>query len=261
MKELCIGVSHFIDEALNPEPKRLDVRELTGVAEIAPPNQASCGSVGKSSAAERPLRSPIGVFLLANADAGTLRIAIGVIILVLGLITLFNIQLPMVRSTATGGVVGFLTSLSITTLSIGGPLVAIYAVAQQWPAQKIRTTLAFYFVLSYLVGFVFYAWAGLLHRETLVNIAILLPALVAGLQEGDVLLAVNGVKFGSEDEEAWQAVKSEMQVGNTITYAVGRDGHKKKVRVTLAQVPDEVMARWVGQHMLEHTTIELAQNR
>lgn len=130
---------------------------------------------------------PIGVFVLANADAGALRIAIGVIILVLGFITLFNIQLPMVKSAATGGVVGFLTSLSITTLSIGGPLVAIYAVAQQWPPQKIRTTLAFYFVLSYVIGFVFYAWAGLLNRETLVNIGILIPAMVAGLALASVL--------------------------------------------------------------------------
>ena len=87
----------------------------------------------------------------------------------------------------SGGVVGFLTSLSIATLSIGGPLVAIYAVAQQWPAQKIRTTLAFYFVLSYLVGFVFYAWVGLLNLETLVNIGVLVPAMVAGLALAGVL--------------------------------------------------------------------------
>jgi predicted metalloprotease with PDZ domain len=86
------------------------------------------------------------------------------------------------------------------------------------------------------------------------------PALAAGLHKGDVLLAVNGVKFGSEDKEAWHAVKSEMQVGNTITYVVARDGYKKKVDVTLAEVPEAVMARWVGSHMLQHATIELAQN-
>ena len=124
---------------------------------------------------------PIGVLFLANADPGVLRVAIGLVIFVLGIITLFNIQLPMVKTRATGGVVGFLTSLSITTISIGGPLVAIYAVAQQWPAQKVRTTLAFYFLVSYLAAFGFYAWAGLVHRETLLNIGILIPGLVAGL--------------------------------------------------------------------------------
>ena len=130
---------------------------------------------------------PIGVLFLANANPGVLRIAIGLVIFVLGIITLFNIQLPMVKTRMTGGVVGFLTSLSITTISIGGPLVAIYAVAQQWPAQKVRTTLAFYFLVSYLAAFGFYAWAGLLHRETLVNIGILIPAMVAGLALASVL--------------------------------------------------------------------------
>ena len=75
-----------------------------------------------------------------------------------------------------------------------------------------------------------------------------------------MLLAVNGVEFGSENEDAWSAVKKEMRVGNTISYRIDRDGYEKNMKVTLAQVPDEVMARWVGQHMLQHATIELAQN-
>jgi len=87
------------------------------------------------------------------------------------------------------------------------------------------------------------------------------PAQAAGLQEGDVLLAVNGVRFGSENEEAWHKVKSEMQVGKTITYSLKRDGYDKKIDVTLARIPDEIMAKWVGRHMMEHAKpIELAQN-
>jgi predicted metalloprotease with PDZ domain len=86
------------------------------------------------------------------------------------------------------------------------------------------------------------------------------PARDAGLREGDQLLAVNGVRFGSEDGEAWHAVKSEMKIGNTITYTVSREGEKKNVDVTLAAVPDAVMAKWVGSHMLQHATVEIAQN-
>ncbi len=87
------------------------------------------------------------------------------------------------------------------------------------------------------------------------------PALAAGLQRGDVLLAVNNVSFGSEDENAWHDVKSQMQVGKTITYTIKRDSAKRKVDVTLAEIPDEIMAKWVGRHMLEHAKpIELAQN-
>jgi predicted metalloprotease with PDZ domain len=85
------------------------------------------------------------------------------------------------------------------------------------------------------------------------------PALEAGLQKGDVLLAVNGVAFASKDKEALHAVKSSMKIGETITYTVKRDGRKRSVDVTLGQLPEDVMAKWIGRHMLEHATIELAQ--
>jgi C-terminal processing protease CtpA/Prc len=85
------------------------------------------------------------------------------------------------------------------------------------------------------------------------------PAERAGLQEGDVLLAVNGVRYGSKDKEAWHAVKSSMKVGNTITYAVLRDERKQKIDVTLGRLPDDVMAKWLDRHTLKQSTVELAQ--
>jgi predicted metalloprotease with PDZ domain len=85
------------------------------------------------------------------------------------------------------------------------------------------------------------------------------PALEAGLQKGDVLLAVNGLEYGSEDKAAWKKVKHSMTIGSTITYTVKRGNHKKQVDVTLAKIPGDVMAKWIGRHMQEHGTIELAQ--
>ena len=75
---------------------------------------------------------------------------------------------------------GFVTSLSVTTLSIGGPLAAIYVLAQKWPPDTMRASLAFYFLISYLLAFGLYAWVGLVDRYTLANIGILTPALLAG---------------------------------------------------------------------------------
>ena len=86
------------------------------------------------------------------------------------------------------------------------------------------------------------------------------PALTAGMREGDLLLAVNGIRFDSEDKEKLHEAKSQMKIGSTVTYPVKRDDHKKKIDVTLGAVPEDVMAQWVGQHMLGHATIELASN-
>jgi len=39
---------------------------------------------------------------------------------------------------------------------------------------------------------------------------------------------------------------------------VKRNGYDKNVSVTLGEMPAEVLARFVGQHMLEHATTEVA---
>ena len=87
------------------------------------------------------------------------------------------------------------------------------------------------------------------------------PAQAAGLKSGDVLVAINGVKFGEENKDKLKATKMEMKVGSTIEYTVKRGGKAKDVAIQLAPIPEEVMYAWVGQHMMQgHSTIEIASN-
>lgn len=87
------------------------------------------------------------------------------------------------------------------------------------------------------------------------------PAQDAGLKSGDVLLAINGVKFAEKNKDKLKAAKSEMKAGNTIEYTVSRQGKTKDVAITLAPLPEDVMYAWVGQHMMQgHSTIEIASN-
>lgn len=133
------------------------------------------------------LAVPIGALLLSTANPTVLRITIGVAILCLGVLNLLNIQLPMARRPGAGLSVGFLTALSITTLSIGGPLAAAYIVAQHWRREEMRAALAFYFICTYVVAFALYAYLGLVRTETLLNIALLLPSLALGFGLGALL--------------------------------------------------------------------------
>jgi predicted metalloprotease with PDZ domain len=85
------------------------------------------------------------------------------------------------------------------------------------------------------------------------------PAQAAGLNSGDVLLAINGVKFGDKNSEKLKATQKDMRIGNTITYTVKRYDKTKDVPITLAPIPEEVMYAWVGQHMMNgHMTVEIA---
>ena len=134
---------------------------------------------------------PIGVLALNSADPSTLRIAIGIVILILGILILFNVQIPLARHRFAGPIFGFLTSLSITALSIGGPLAAIYIMAQRWPPPMMRASLAFFFLSTYMLAFAFYSAVGLVDLDTLANAGMLAPGLLVGF--GLASLIVNRI--------------------------------------------------------------------
>jgi S1-C subfamily serine protease len=87
------------------------------------------------------------------------------------------------------------------------------------------------------------------------------PAQKAGFQTGDVLLALNGVRFGEENKEAVMQVKKSLSVGKQVTYTVKRAGAERSLSATLAEVPREVLAQQIGEHVLEaHMSVAVAQN-
>ena len=131
---------------------------------------------------------PIGVFALKAADPGLLRIIIGLVILILGIMILFNVKIPMVNHRIAGPIYGFLASLSITALSIGGPLAAIYIMSRQWSSYVMRVSLAFFFVSSYLVGFILYFAVGLVDSNVIINVGILIPGLILGFIVAKLIL-------------------------------------------------------------------------
>ena len=79
------------------------------------------------------------------------------------------------------------------------------------------------------------------------------PAQKAGILEGDLILSLNGVRFAGEaNQDAMKKNADLMKPGNTITYRLLRNGKELDVKVTLAPMPDDVLAQLVGMHMLEH---------
>ena len=137
---------------------------------------------------------PLGVLALRSADPAVLRMAIGGVILVLGILVLFKVQIPLARHRLAGPVFGFLASLSITSLSIGGPLAAIYVMAQGWSSPAMRASLALFFLSNYVLAFVLYFVVGLVALDTLATAGLLLPGLLAGLVLANLI--VNRINEG-----------------------------------------------------------------
>ena len=101
-------------------------------------------------------------------------------------------------------------------------------------------------------------WAGLSYDKdkgteagrTLTSVTPGSPAATAGIQAGDVLVAINGAKIS--DKEAIKKAKSEMKVGSAVQYTISRGGTEQQLAVTMAAMPPEVFASVVGSHMLEN---------
>ena len=86
------------------------------------------------------------------------------------------------------------------------------------------------------------------------------PAQNAGFEIGDALVAVNGVAFSDENEKQLKDIQYSMIPGADFTYTVSRKGSKVDLDVELGELPDNVKAQWVGNHMMDHAELQMASN-
>lgn len=112
-----------------------------------------------------------------------------------------------------------------------------------------------------------YGWVGIeLDRDeetgvmTVTRVIEDSPAMASGLEKGDILLTLNGVRLNDENKEKLEAAKGDWAPGNEVTYTVKRNRKKMKLALTLSEVPHDVLAQWVGNHML-NAHMELASNQ
>ena len=84
------------------------------------------------------------------------------------------------------------------------------------------------------------------------------PAQNAGFEIGDALVAVNGVAFSDENEKQIKDIQYSMIPGADFTYTVSRKGSKVDLDVELGELPDNVKAQWIGNHMVDHAELQIA---
>ncbi len=87
------------------------------------------------------------------------------------------------------------------------------------------------------------------------------PAEAAGIEAGDILVALNGVAFKKENDEALTKARKEWKPGQVVSYTVKRNGGERQVSVTLASWPADMIARSIGLHMLEHANSDSAPTK
>lgn len=85
------------------------------------------------------------------------------------------------------------------------------------------------------------------------------PAERAGFAAGDVLIALNGIEMSESNKQALKKAKHALAPGSEATYVVKRQGGKVTLKVEFGTVPPEMVAQWIGEHMMEqHSQVKLA---
>lgn len=86
------------------------------------------------------------------------------------------------------------------------------------------------------------------------------PAESTGLQVGDVLVAMGGIPLAEGNEEKVSKARAEWKPGSSVVWTMKRGSEKREVSIVLAGMPADVLARYIGQHMLQHAQTEVAAN-
>ena len=126
-----------------------------------------------------PLRVPgtaVGVWLVAVLTREQLGIAVGLMVLLAVALTAKTVEIPVQPSTLM--VAGFVSGITGTATSIGGPPVAL--LYQRRSPRQVRCTLAVYFTLGAALSLAGLGVGGQLVWRDLLLALLLVPLLVLG---------------------------------------------------------------------------------
>ena len=133
----------------------------------------------------------LGARLFVLADPTTLRLAIAVLVLALGVPLLLDYHRPFGNERLVCLAAGLVSGLLSGSTSMAGPPVVLMGVNQLWENDHLRANLIAYFTITSVASIALLTGAGALQAGVLSLDATLLPALALGLAAG--LLAVGRV--------------------------------------------------------------------
>jgi len=84
------------------------------------------------------------------------------------------------------------------------------------------------------------------------------PAEAAGIRVGDILVAINGIELNKDNKDKLAEAREAWKPGSDVTWTMTRGTSPRDLQITLERMPADVLARFIGQHMLEHAEMEVA---
>jgi len=130
------------------------------------------------------LGTPIGVAVLVNAPARSMRAAISIVVILLVLLLLSGFRLKKKPGTPATVSTGLVSGTLNGAATIGGPPVILFFFSSQPGVDITRASLIAYFFITDILASLFCIARGLVHQPTLIFAGILLLPLIIGIQTG-----------------------------------------------------------------------------
>ncbi|KAB3526359.1 sulfite exporter TauE/SafE family protein [Alkaliphilus serpentinus] len=133
------------------------------------------------------ISTPFGAYILMAAEESTLKIVIGVIIVISALLNLYGFRVKVKNEKVAFFPVGIMSGLLNGSVSLGGPPVVLFLSNQDVDKQRFRANLTTYFLILNVVTIPTYFFSGLITSEVLRYSSYLLPGLIIGTFTGITL--------------------------------------------------------------------------
>ncbi len=134
--------------------------------------------------------TPLGAWVLVNADGTLLRQSIGALVLTFGLLLLSPWRYHGARPLGLNVAVGAIAGLMKGATGMSGPPVILYLLSGPEEVRRHRANLIFFFGVIAVIAVVAPLWAGLIDWTTLLRTAVMLPIMVLGVRIGARLFGV-----------------------------------------------------------------------
>lgn len=104
---------------------------------------------------------PLGVYFLQAVPEAAMRLLLGLFLIVVGGLNLFNIEVRFPETDAMTYAVGFVNGILAGAYNLIGPLIVMYCASRNWSPTKFRGMLQGYFIC--INGFVLFNhyWQGM----------------------------------------------------------------------------------------------------
>jgi uncharacterized membrane protein YfcA len=132
---------------------------------------------------------PLGVAVLSVVSTFALKLTIAALLILYGGFFTLRRSLPQLErpTPVVDAVIGFVGGVLGGAASLSGAIPTMWCAMRPWTKGETRAVLQPYNVVILALAMLLFAWQGLYTRETLLLIAIALPATLFGAQIGIAL--------------------------------------------------------------------------